>query len=142
MKRFVDMRCDAGRDPDSPECQECERRKMTKGQGDMELGKYSEIRKDLDTYSMNGVLTKRQMMILNEVGHERIKQDTQWGVQNHDHFRWYPILGEEFGEIGSALCAFINNTHPDQAIKDNLRYEIIQLMAVGLAWIECMERNE
>ena len=28
MKRFVDMRCDAGRDPDSPECRKCERRKM------------------------------------------------------------------------------------------------------------------
>lgn len=78
---------------------------------------------------------------------ERIKQDVKWGVQNHSDLRWLPILMEEVGEVSET----INEAYPHkeniyeyeyEACIDSLEYELIQVAAVCLAWVECIRRRD
>lgn len=69
--------------------------------------------------------------ILIEVEAERIKQDSKWGEQNHEPFKWVAILGEEFGEVAKATLE--NDPH-------NYREELIQVAAVAVAAIENFDR--
>ncbi len=89
--------------------------------------------------------TLREHSPLGCVSMERIKQDAKWGKQNHDNYKWLAILSEEFGEAGKALCEMIPTGKPKylkQACLDNLEYELIQIAAVCVAWVECMRHNE
>lgn len=92
--------------------------------------------------------------VLDEVLQERLKQEQKWGEQNHPNgekvpksyvdkartacdtmFRngegtWSDILHEEFWEaLGEC---------DDDA---KLREELIQVAAVAVAWIECIDRR-
>jgi len=51
---------------------------------------------------------------------ERIKQDVKWGEQNHNDPRWLSI----------------------NACIENLEYELIQVAAVCVAWVECIRRQD
>ena len=64
---------------------------------------------------------------------ERSKQDSKWGEQNHDIFKWLAILGEEVGEINKAA---LENRY------DEIINELIQTGAVVIAMIESLERNK
>lgn len=41
--------------------------------------------------------------ILDEVRHERRKQEVKWGPQHHTKEKWFVILGEEVGEVANAI---------------------------------------
>lgn len=71
-------------------------------------------------------------MILNEITKERQAQDKKWGVQNHGPFKWLAILGEEVGEANGAVLEH-----------SLLRYreEMIQVAAVAVAAVECLDRG-
>lgn len=69
---------------------------------------------------------------------ERQRQDYKWGVQNHQHFVWNTILGEEIGEVAKAA---LHNKFGGEE-KDNIKVELIQVIAVAVAWLECIERNK
>lgn len=96
--------------------------------------------------------------VLGEIALERVAQDAKWGEQNHPilpidpsmehHLRmeerqaravyerhadegmvsWYDILREEFCEV------FIERNPPAQ------RHELIQVAAVAVAMVECIDR--
>jgi hypothetical protein len=100
--------------------------------------------------------------VLDEVYQERTLQDRKWGEQNHlsvspwafpfdymappesylkercerrkatGSIAWADILIEEVAEAISSACG-----------KDStgLRAELIQVAAVAVAWVECMDRN-
>ena len=80
------------------------------------------------------------------VAKERLRQDVLWGEQSHEDGYWYAILGEEFGEIGKALCnnyyRFNNPTDQDLVKEKDLEEEIIQTAAVCIAWLEAVERRK
>lgn len=88
--------------------------------------------------------TLREVPPLRAVWMERVKQDAKWGEQNHDDLYWLAILGEEFGE--AAEC--VTKTHarpPDpqaEEYADLLEYELIQVAAVCVAWVESIRRRE
>jgi len=42
-------------------------------------------------------------ILLDLISKENIRQIEKWGWQDHDMFKWYTIIGEEFGEIGKAM---------------------------------------
>ena len=89
--------------------------------------------------------TLREFTPLKCIAMERIKQDIKWGEQNHNPERWLAILAEEFGEAGKAICELIptsKRTYNKQVCLDNLEYELIQIAAVCVAWVECIRRNE
>lgn len=82
--------------------------------------------------------------IINEVKKERQKQDAKWGEQNHKPIEWVGILTEEVGEVAKEAVDFHfgdNLTDSHQCIK-NYRAELIQVAAVAVAMIECLDRNK
>lgn len=68
---------------------------------------------------------------------ERCLQDAKWGVQNHDPITWSAILTEECGEFAQA--ALHHRFGGPAAAK--LRNEAVQVAAVALAIIECLDRS-
>jgi len=84
-----------------------------------------------------------QGQAMRDVLHERIRQDAMWGAQDHGLFVWNAILGEERGEFEQALletCVF-DNGRQDEFTPERVRHELVQVCAVALAMIECIDRN-
>lgn len=79
---------------------------------------------------------------------ERNRQDAKWGVQDHADGRWFAIVGEEFGEVARALLESSDDGRAGErpfvqnADREDVRHELVQLVASGLAWLECMARRE
>lgn len=68
---------------------------------------------------------------------ERQRQDAKWGVQNHDNWKWLAILVEEVGEAAKAILkAWEENGNPE-----DVRKELVEVVAVVFAWLECIERK-
>lgn len=70
--------------------------------------------------------------IMNAVAAERQRQNEKWGEQNHESLKWLAIAGEEFGEVAKDI------------LEDNkplMLKEIVQLIAVLVAWMECEMRH-
>lgn len=70
--------------------------------------------------------------IFKEVQAERDRQDEKWGEQNHKPPRWSVILSEEVGEVNKAIL---------EEDAPNYRHELIQVAAVAILMIECLDRN-
>jgi NTP pyrophosphatase (non-canonical NTP hydrolase) len=84
------------------------------------------------------------MSVLTEVRQERKHQDKKWGQQNHQSPIWLAILSEEVGEASEEV---LNELFPAALIpsavgRAALRRELIQVAAVAVAWIECLDRND
>ena len=77
--------------------------------------------------------------VLVEVHRELDRQDAMWGQQNHDMADYYTILGEEFGEVGKAICESKLQKMTD---RHEIRKELIQLAAVAVAMAESFDRQE
>lgn len=71
---------------------------------------------------------------------ERASQDAKWGQQNHDNRKWAAILMEEIGEVARAVLE--SEQGQQNADSVNLREELVQVAAVAMAWLECLERNK
>lgn len=71
-------------------------------------------------------------IVLGDVAIELFRQDCKWGEQNHAPEKWITILTEEVGE--SAKAALEENP-------DEYRKELIQVAAVAVAAIECLDRQ-
>lgn len=72
------------------------------------------------------------MSALQHVCHERSRQNSRWGVQDHSDLYWLGIMMEEVGELAKAI---IEGDHKHAA------EELVQATAVGVAWLECIERR-
>lgn len=88
-------------------------------------------------------MSARITQALRDVLDERRKQDAKWGVQNHGLLAWNAILGEERGEFEQALLEGVvfDNGRRTQFTAGNVRHELVQVCAVALAMIECIDRN-
>ena len=78
--------------------------------------------------------------VLIEVEEERNNQDRKWGEQNHEHYRWCAILGEEVGEVSEAVL----KADPEEGEGGafiRIREELIQVAAVAVAWVESYDRS-
>jgi NTP pyrophosphatase (non-canonical NTP hydrolase) len=75
--------------------------------------------------------------VLDLIQAERQRQDEKWGEQNHPDEIWLAILSEEIGEASQAL---LHNKFGGKA-KGTLRDELVQVAAVAVQWLECIERN-
>jgi len=69
--------------------------------------------------------------LLQDILKERIFQDKKWGVQSHKDLKWLSILVEEVGEVSKSIL---------EGGAD--KYELIQVAAVALAWLECLARKQ
>lgn len=59
-----------------------------------------------------------------------------WYISN-----WLSVVMEEVGEVARATCEYdLNNTTEDE-YKDNLREELIQVMAMCQAWVNAIDKD-
>lgn len=88
---------------------------------------------------------------LHSVHDERTRQDNKWGAdRNHTPAEWLMILGEEYGEACEAALALTfpsqitlpeNQTSYTIECEDQFRNELVQVAAVAVAMIECLDRK-
>ena len=83
------------------------------------------------------VNSESKAVAMSAVARERFLQDLKWGEQNWG-IEWMSILGEEFGEA----CQEFNAVHFGGKSPANLRAELVQVAAVAVAIIECLDRKE
>ncbi|NIN00515.1 MAG: hypothetical protein GTO24_21255 [candidate division Zixibacteria bacterium] len=80
--------------------------------------------------------------IIDMIDYERKLQDQQWGDIDVErtHLEWYPILMKQGGHIADALLIhrFGNSGSPVSA---RIVHEIVQMLAVGVAWLEFIQDN-
>lgn len=116
----------------------------------------------------DGERARRAGPALQDVLDERARQDAKWGVQNHNPAVWAAILGEEVGEAvdtisrpetphGDALQALVVAGRDCRIVLENrellmqsahlpgrgvsmYRAEMVQVAAVALAAVECLDR--
>jgi len=88
--------------------------------------------------------TMRRRELLCEVTNERKRQNEKWGEQNHDPFAWSAILSEEVGEFSQAVlkARFEYGAHLEPSILEQARQEAIQVAAVAIQIVECLDRGK
>ncbi len=74
---------------------------------------------------------------VNALFDERQRQDEKWGIQNHDPDHWLAILTEEVGELAKAILEAAHGSPVE-----DIRKEAVQVAAVAVALIECLDRGE
>lgn len=79
-----------------------------------------------------------QVKVMNDVLHERDRQDFKFGEQNHDPAWWMVILAEEVGEASKAICDWRWGSDTVR----HIRQELIQSAAVAIAAVECLDRGQ
>lgn len=84
-----------------------------------------------------GALAFLSTKVMSDIAGERIRQNEKWGEQNHDDYTWLAILSEEIGETAQAA---LHNEFGGCA-KGTLRAELVQVAAVAIQWLECIDRN-
>jgi hypothetical protein len=93
------------------------------------------------------VNTEATIAVLGEVMQERAKQDRKWGEQNHHPPFWSMILGEEVGEANKAGLEMVvceMRDAPQESVefwRGEYRKELVQVAAVAVAMIECIDRS-
>ena len=78
-----------------------------------------------------------------EIFKEREEQDAKWGPQrNLNNALWSLILGEEVGEVCNAILENkARELSYDPGGEQDIREELIQVAAVAMAWVECLDHN-
>lgn len=94
--------------------------------------------KDVTGFYLSG----EQAAVINNVLEERRRQDNKWGVQNHQLGLWTGILGEEYGELCEAINETVFDNGTDKGGYENIKKEAIQVAAVAVGFLECLERNK
>lgn len=82
---------------------------------------------------------------LSSILRERHRQDAKWGEQNHDPFGYLAILVEEVGEFSqAALHDRFHDPRDGDTTKsrEKLRDEAVQVAAVAMAIVECLDRGK
>jgi hypothetical protein len=86
--------------------------------------------------------------VLEDVLDERDNQDAMFGVQNHHPAYWLALLGKQMGQLGEAIVrrewasTADEEPNPASVALKTVRHEAIQLIAVGVAMVEAIDRGE
>ena len=75
---------------------------------------------------------------LKQIQDERKRQNEKWGEQNHHPLLWFSIMGEEYGEMCHAFNEYTFDEDPNHF--DDMQREAIQVAAVCVAMLECIDR--
>lgn len=75
------------------------------------------------------------------VEEERRRQFAARGNQDHNPLKWLAVLAEEFGEVAHALEDGHEGKVEHAEYSRQLEYELIQVAAVAVAWVEAIRRG-
>ena len=119
-----------------------------------EIKDSAKSKKDIDKYCQK---TQRNL-IYQQIESERIRQNEKWGEQNHKPIEWIGILTEEVGEVAKEAADYhfknpylngqgeLQDVLEDDVVQTirlkDYRKELIQVAAVAVQMIECLDRNE
>lgn len=77
------------------------------------------------------------------VQEEMNRQIAKRGQQNHNPFKYFTILAEEFGEVARVLEQETEGKYPNKdEYHRQLEYELIQTAAVALAFVSAIRRGK
>lgn len=84
-----------------------------------------------------------QKQVVFDVLAERQRQDEKWGEQNHGHYKWNTIIGEEYGEVCRASYEIEHSKTSALLARNTVQYrkELIECAACCIAAVECFDRN-
>lgn len=96
-----------------------------------------------------------RLNVLLEVALERTSQDAKWGEQNHDSGcgeKAYGYMRDCYREIYETSAVLGRVTWADVMLEEvyealseedpkKLRAELLQVAAVAVAWVECLDRK-
>lgn len=119
-----------------PTCPVCDKPTTTEGDADNYAYGCSSVHKSDPT----PMTPKSEYSALADVLKERARQDEIWGEQNHDPFVYGAILTEEVGEFMQA--ALDTRFGGKDGGKSKIREEAVQVAAVALAIVECLDRGK
>lgn len=75
-----------------------------------------------------------------EVDKECLRQREKWGVKYHSPIEWIAILTEEVGEAAKEAVQLCLDKREKSL--GNYRKELLQVAAVAVSAIECLERQK
>ncbi len=78
--------------------------------------------------------------VLKEISEERKSQYFIYGEQDFTPEMFFTILGEKFGKVSTAIKEW--RLEDKEGYKKNYREELIQLAAVAVQMVECLDRSE
>lgn len=84
-----------------------------------------------------GFLSPEGIAALDQILDERKRMEKAYGEQNQDPFAWQCLLGGEFGDTAKAI---LEHRFSLGRVED-IEKEAIQMAAVALAFVECLERG-
>ncbi len=79
------------------------------------------------------------MSAIEDVLDEQARQILKWGVQDHPDEWYFTILMEEVGETSKAMLEY-HFQYPGCDAKLT-RHELVQAVAVGLSWLDAIDRR-
>lgn len=85
------------------------------------------------------------LQVFDEVMKERDRQDAKFGIQNLNPFKYQSILVEEVGEVAKATndsYDWKRQQWKHKKLMTDMRTELIQVAAVAVAMVECLDRNQ
>lgn len=82
------------------------------------------------------VVTPQAASVLDDIAHERQRQDQKWGPCQRPPLEWLAIIAEEFGEVAEKV---VKGWVPPESDFDAAGYreELIQLAACCVSAVEC-----
>lgn len=86
--------------------------------------------------------TSINLSILSDILAERERQETEWGQQDHPDEWYLPIMLEELGETAKAMLEQHFVYAEAVGYEWRIRKELVETVAVGIAWLEAMERRD
>jgi len=72
---------------------------------------------------------------------ERERQEEKWGPCDHGAGHFLAVLTEEFGEVSKVLNESWEGKLTPEEYHRLLEYELIQVAAVAVKWIEAIRKN-
>lgn len=100
---------------------------------------YQQVSDAIGGYHPRDKVSSDRRDALCSVLYERFKQDGKWGKQDHNFPVWLAILTEELGELSKEWLE--RNFDALKLPSPNFRTEMVQVVAVALAMLECGDRN-
>jgi NTP pyrophosphatase (non-canonical NTP hydrolase) len=88
--------------------------------------------------SSSDLPTPQAASVLEDVAHERQRQDEKWGPCQRPPLEWLGIIAEEFGEVAEKV---VKGWVPPESDFDAAGYrtELIQLAACCVSAVECLD---